>query len=133
MQDGGHSTVDSSEAAVDRSGKFIRIAYEFSVRAERTADIGKVSLLALPARAQLRLKGVGLGSDALRIDPLHRRLDRLPAAIVEHDRQHRNLILLGDGEYRIRRGKMKAAVADDLHDASLRLCQLQAQRHAAAE
>ena len=28
---------------------------------------------------------------------------------------------------------MKTAVADDLHDASLRLRQLQAQRHAAAE
>src|SRR5207249_7029300 len=108
-------------------------ADEFSVRAERAADIGKASLLALPAGAQLRLKGIGLRGDTLRINPLHRRLDRLPAAIVEHDRQNRDLILLGDGKYRVRRGKMKAAVADDLHDASLRLRQLQAQRHAAAE
>ena len=55
MQDGGYSTIDSSEAAIDCSGEFIRFADEFSVRAERTADIGKVALLALPARAQLRL------------------------------------------------------------------------------
>src|SRR6185312_3290541 len=38
-----------------------------------------------------------------------------------------------DGEHRVRRRKMKAAVADDLNDASLRLRQLEAQRHAAAE
>jgi hypothetical protein len=49
MQDGSHSTIDSSEAAVDRSRKFIRIADEFSVRAERAADIGKASLFALPS------------------------------------------------------------------------------------
>ena len=39
MQDGGYSTIDSSEAAIDCSGEFIRFADEFSVRAERTADI----------------------------------------------------------------------------------------------
>ena len=75
MQDGGYSTIDSSEAAIDRSGEFIRFADEFSVRAERTAYIGKVALLALPARAQLRLKGIGRRGDTLRINPLHRRLD----------------------------------------------------------
>src|SRR4051812_16237660 len=133
MQDGGDPAVDSGEAAIDSRGEVIRLADEFSVRAERAADIGEVSLLALPTRAQLRLKGIGLGGDALRINPLHRRLDRLPAAIVEHHSQDRNLILLGDGEYRVRRGKMKAAVTDDLYDASLRLRELQAQRHAAAE
>ena len=49
MQDGSYSTIDSSEAAIDRSGEFIRFADEFSVRAERAADIGKASPLALPA------------------------------------------------------------------------------------
>src|SRR6478752_1815014 len=88
MQDGGYSTVDGSEAALDGGSEFIRLADEFGMRAGRAADIGKAALLALPARAQLRLKGVGLGGYACRIDPLHRRLDRLPAAIVEHDGQN---------------------------------------------
>src|SRR5436190_23164194 len=126
MQDGSDPAVDSCEAAIDGRGEFIRIADEFGMGAERAADIGEVSLLALPARAQLRLKGIGLGGDTLRINPLHRRLDRLPTAIVEHHSQNRNLILLRDGEYRVRRGKMKAAVSDDLHDAPIRLRQLQA-------
>src|SRR3954447_14877234 len=133
MQDGCDPAVDSGEAAIDGRSEFIRLADEFTVRPECAADIGEVSLLALPARAQLRLKRIGLGGDALRIDPLHRRLDRLPAAIVEHDSQNRNLILLGDSEYRVRRGKMKGAIADDLHNAPLGLRQLQPQRHAAAE
>ena len=72
MQDGSDSTVDSGEAAIDRSGEFIRLADELSMRAEGTADIGEASLLALPARAQLRLKRIGLGGNALRINPLHR-------------------------------------------------------------
>ena len=126
MQDGSDSTVDGSEAAIDRSGEFVRLADEFTVRAEGTANIGEASLLALPARAQLRLKRIGLGGNALRLDPLHRRFDCLPAAIVEHHRQNRNLIVLGDGEYRVRRGEVKRAVTDDLHDAPLRLRQLQA-------
>jgi len=49
MQDGSYSTIDRREAAVDGRGEVIRIADEFSVRAERAADIGKVSLFALPA------------------------------------------------------------------------------------
>ena len=91
MQDGSYSTVDSREAAIERSGEFIRLVDEFTVGAEGTADVGEASLLALPAGAQLRLKRIGLGGDALRINPLYRRLDRLPAAIVEHQSQNRNL------------------------------------------
>jgi hypothetical protein len=49
MQDGSDPAVDSSEAAIDGRGEFIRIADEVSVRTERSADIGKASLLALPA------------------------------------------------------------------------------------
>src|SRR6186713_673187 len=79
MQDGSDSTVDGGEAAINRRREFIRRVDEFTVGAERAADIGEVSLLALPARAQLRLKRIGPGGDALRIDPLHRRLDGLPA------------------------------------------------------
>jgi hypothetical protein len=56
MQDGGYSTVDSREAAIDRSCEFIRLVDEFTVGAEGAADVGEASLLALPARAQLRLK-----------------------------------------------------------------------------
>lgn len=101
MQDGGGSTVDSSEAAFDRRGEFVRLADEFTMRAEGAANIGEASLLALPARTQLRLKRIGLGGNAIRIDPLDRRFDRLPTAIVEYDGQNRNLILLGDGEDRV--------------------------------
>jgi hypothetical protein len=53
MQDGSDPAVDSCEAAIDGRGEFIRIADEFGMGAERAADIGEVSLLALPARAQL--------------------------------------------------------------------------------
>ena len=49
MQDGSDSTVDGGEAAIDSSGQFIWFADEFTVRAERTANIGKASLLVLPA------------------------------------------------------------------------------------
>src|SRR3954451_22198258 len=112
MQHGSDPAVDSGEAAIDGRSEFIRLADEFTVRPECAADIGEVSLLALPARAQLRLKRIGLGGDALRIDPLHRRLDRLPAAIVEHDSQNRNLILLSDGVYRVYRVKIQACVAE---------------------
>ena len=67
------------------------------------------------------------------IDPLHRRFHRLPAAIVEHDRQNRDLVLLRDRIDTVGRGEMKAAVADHLHDAAIRLRELQPQRHAAGE
>ena len=60
MQHGSYPAVDSGEAAIDGRGEFIRLADEFSVRAERAADIGKASPLALPVRAQLRLKRIGL-------------------------------------------------------------------------
>ena len=49
MQDGSDATVDGGETAIDGRGEVIRLADEFSVRAERAADIGEVSLLALPA------------------------------------------------------------------------------------
>jgi hypothetical protein len=49
MQHGGDPAIDGGETAIDRRGKFVRIADEFSVRAKRAADIGKASLLALPA------------------------------------------------------------------------------------
>ena len=49
MQHGSDPAVDSSEAAIDGRGELIRLPDEFSMRAERAADIGKVSLLALPA------------------------------------------------------------------------------------
>jgi hypothetical protein len=52
MQDGSDSAIDSSEAPIDRSGEFIRLADEFAMRAEGAANIGEASLLALPARAQ---------------------------------------------------------------------------------
>ncbi len=49
MQHGGDPAVDSGETAIDRRGEFVGFTDEFAVGAERTADIGKVSLLALPA------------------------------------------------------------------------------------
>jgi hypothetical protein len=49
MQHGSDPAIDSGEAAIDGRGEFIRIADEFSVRAERAANIGKAALLALPA------------------------------------------------------------------------------------
>ena len=39
MQDGGDPAVDGGETAIDGRGEFIGLADEFSVRAERTADI----------------------------------------------------------------------------------------------
>src|SRR3954463_11699072 len=53
MQDGCDPAVDSGEAGTDGRSEVIRLADEFTVRPECAADIGEVSLLALPARAQL--------------------------------------------------------------------------------
>ncbi len=64
--------------------------------AERPRDGRKIPPLALAARSQPRLKLIGFGGNALGIHPLHGGFHRLPAAIIQHDGQNRNLILLRD-------------------------------------
>ena len=133
MQHRGLAVVERGKAAVDRRGQFVRLADAFAVSTECLGDLGEIPPLALAARHQPRLELIGLGRDALGIDALGRRLHRLPAAIVEHDRENRDLVLLRDRIDAVGRGEVEAAVADHLHDAALRLRELQPQRHAAGE
>src|ERR1700704_5046486 len=133
MQHGGLAVIKCGEAAVDGCGEFVRLADGFAMGAECASDRGEITLLALPAGRQPRLKLVGFGGKALRVHPLHRRFHRLPAAIVQHHGQDRDLILL---RHRIEAGgrrEMKSAVADHLYDTAIRLRQFEPQRHATAE
>src|SRR5439155_649859 len=94
MQHRGLIVIKCCKAAVDGGGKVIGFDDAFAMGAERSPHGGKVPRLALSTRGQSRLELVGLGGDAFWIDPLHRRLHRLPAAIVQHDRENWNLVLL---------------------------------------
>src|SRR4051795_4678507 len=85
MQHRRLAIIERCEAAVDRGGKLIRLGDAFAVRAERPRNGGKIPRLALTAGPQPRLKPISLRGDAIWIDPLHRRLHRLPSAIVEHN------------------------------------------------
>src|SRR3979490_2648938 len=133
MQHGGLALLQRAQAAIDRGSEIIRLGNTFAMRAERSRDSGEIPLLALTARRQPRLKLVGFRGNALWINPLHCRFHRLPAAIVEHNSQNRNLVLLRHRVDGVGRGEMKSAIADDLYDTATRAGQFQPQRHAAAE
>src|SRR6476469_2493783 len=94
MQYGRLAVVERGKRAVDRGLKLVRLGDAFAMGAERLCHGGKIAPLALAAGHQPRLELVGLGGNALRVDPLHCRFHGLPAAIVQNDRQHRNLVLL---------------------------------------
>src|SRR5450432_2860288 len=91
MQHRGLAVIQCREAAIDRGREIIRLGDAFAVSAERPRYAREITLLALAARGQPGLKLVGLGGDAVGVNALHRRFHRLPAAIVEHHRQNRNL------------------------------------------
>src|SRR5581483_3516549 len=92
MQYRGLAVIHGGKAAVDGGGKLIRLTDAFAMRAERFSHFRKVTPLALASRHQPRLELVGLGCDSLGIDTLRCRLHRLPAAIVEHDGENRDLV-----------------------------------------
>src|SRR5690348_4969761 len=133
MQHGGLAVVERDNAAVDRSGKLVWLAHAFAMSAEGLCHLREIAPLALASRHQARLELVGLRRDALRVNPLGRGLHRLPAAIVEYERENGDLILLRGRIDAVGRGEMEAAVADHLHDPPLRLREFQAQRHAAGK
>ena len=87
--------------------------------------------LALAAALQPGLERIFLRCRALGIYPQHRRLDRAPAAIVEHHGEDRQPELLRHRINRVGVGEMEHAVAGDLHHAAVGLRQLDAERHAA--
>ena len=76
VQHRGFPLVQRFEAAIDRCDEVIGLRHMLAMGAEGTADIRKPTLLALAARCEPRLKRIGLCGHPLRIDPLHRRLDR---------------------------------------------------------
>src|SRR6476660_6083473 len=133
MQHGRPALVECGEAAVDRRRKFARLADALAVRAESLGKFRKIPPLALAARSQTRLKLVGFSGYALGVDALHRRLHRLPAAIVYDDREDGKPVLLRHGVDAVGRGEMKSPVTDHLHDAAIGLRKPEAQRHAARE
>src|SRR4051794_37417122 len=94
MQNGRLSVIKRRKGAIDRGGELVRLRDAFAISAEGPPPPGKTPPLALAAGHQPRLKLIALGGDALRVDPLHGRLHRLPAAIVQHNGQNRNLVLL---------------------------------------
>src|SRR5581483_2025982 len=96
MQHRGLAVVECGEAAVDGGNQFVRLADAFAVSTEGLGNFRKIAPLALAARHQPRLERVGLGGNALGVDALGGRLHRLPAAIVDHDRENRDLVLLCD-------------------------------------
>src|SRR5689334_8286846 len=117
MQHRRLAVLERGKAAVDRGGELVWLTYAFAVGAEGLRHLREIPPLALASRHQARLELVGLRGDALRIDALGRRFHRLPAAIVEHDRENRDLILLRRRIDAVGRGEMKAAVADHLDHA----------------
>src|SRR5687768_4835682 len=133
MQYGRYAGIDRRKAAIDRGGEVAGFPDMLGVRAKGASDLREVAPVSLPSGSQPRLKGIALRSGAVRIDALRRGLDRLPAAIVEHHCEYRQLILLRHGEDGVRRREVKAAVADDLHDAARGLRQPETERHPAAE
>src|ERR1700694_3373486 len=94
MEHRGLAVVERGKTAVDRGGEIVGFGDAFAMRAECAADVGKTALLALTARCQSRLKLVGLRGGAIGINPLYGGFHRLPAAIVEHNGQNPDLILL---------------------------------------
>src|SRR5207237_2003153 len=118
MQYRGPAYIKRRKSAIDRGSECVRLGDAFAMRAEGFCDVRKIPPVALPSRHQPRLELVGLGRDALWIDALHGGFDRLPAAIVQYDGEYRNLVLLRHRIDAVRRGEMKAAVADHLYDAA---------------
>src|ERR1700687_2435907 len=88
VQHGGLAVIQRSQAAVDGGSEIILFADAFAMRAESPPHGGEIPRLALTPRCQPRLKLVGFGGNALGINPLHRRFHRLPAAIVQYDREN---------------------------------------------
>ena len=72
MQHRGLAVIKRCQAAVDRGGEIVWYADALAMRAERFRNVGKVSLFTLTPGRQPRLEMVGLGGDALWINPLHR-------------------------------------------------------------
>ena len=68
---------------------------------------------------------------ALRIDAQRRLLHRVPAGVVQDDREDRQLVLLRHGEHRARIAEIEAAVAGNLHHQAIGRRKLGAERHAA--
>src|SRR6478609_2350911 len=121
MQYGGLAVIKRRKRPIDGGGEFVGFGNAFAMGAERLCDFRKIPPVALTARHQARLELVGLGRNALRINPLHRGFHRLPAAIIKHDGQDRYLILLRYRIDAVGRGEVKSAVTDHLHDAASRL------------
>ena len=95
MQYGRLAVVQRGEATLDRWCKIIRLGDALAMRAECLGDCREIPPFALTARGQSRLKLIGLGGNAPRVHALHGRFHRLPAAIVNYDRQDWNPVLLG--------------------------------------
>src|SRR6185312_12773395 len=114
MQHRDLAVVERGEAAVDCGGKPVRLAHAFAMGTEGLCHHREIAPLALAPRHQPRLEVVSLDRDALRVNPLGRGLHRLPAAIVQHEREDGDLILLRSRIDAVGRGEMKAAVADHL-------------------
>src|ERR1700726_3088178 len=95
MQYGRLAVVQRGQATFDRWCEIIWLGDALAMRAERPGDRREIPSLALAARGQSRLKLIGLGGNAPGVNALHGRLHRLPAAIVNHDRQDWNPVLLG--------------------------------------
>src|ERR1700753_4010580 len=89
MRHAGLPVVERGKSTVDGVRQFIRFAHTRAVSAECLGDLGEIAPLALAARHQPRLELIGLGGNPLGIDALGRRFHRLPATIVDHDRENR--------------------------------------------
>src|SRR5882724_5860226 len=94
MQYGRLAIVQRGEAALDRWCEIIWLGDALAMRAECLGDCREIPPFALTARGQPRLKLIGLGGNALGVHALHGRLHRLPAAIVNDDRQDWNPVPL---------------------------------------
>src|ERR1700681_758086 len=90
MQYGCLAILERGQAALDRLCEIIWLGDALAMRTECVGDCREIPPLALTARGQSRLKLIGLGGNALGVHPLHGRLHRLPAAIVNDDRQDWN-------------------------------------------
>lgn len=103
MQNRGAAVVQCDQAAGYRRVESVRIRDPFAMSPKRTGDLNEASLLALTPGAKPGLERIRPLRGSIRIDPLNRRLHRLPPPIVEDDRQDRELILLRHGVDGIRR------------------------------
>src|SRR3569832_1737899 len=133
MKYGGLAVVERGKTSVDGGCELVGFGAAFAVRAERLCHTCEFPPLALTARREPRLKLVGRSSHTFRVAALHRRLHRLPATIVEHDREDRHAVLLRNRIDAVGRGEMKPTVADHLHDAAARFGEFQPERHAAGK